>query len=107
MLYKFKSKVASDLIMTGAHGDAVLRGMGREPAPKGIVQPEQMPAALAALEAAVAADEAERKRLDEEADAEGRPRPSRESVSFKQRAWPMIEMLRRAHAAGKDIVWGV
>ncbi|MGA0609368.1 DUF1840 domain-containing protein [Caldimonas sp. KR1-144] len=107
MLYKFKSKAASDLIMTGAHGDAVLRGMGREPAPKGIVQPEQMPAALAALEAAVEADEAERKRQDEEADAEGRPRPSREGVSFKQRAWPMIEMLRRAHAAGKDIVWGV
>lgn len=107
MLYKFKSKAAGDVIMTGVHGDAVLRAMGREPAPKGIFLPEQMPAAIAALESAVAADEAERKRLDEEADAEGRPRLSREGVSFGQRAWPMIELLKRAHAAQKDIVWGV
>lgn len=107
MLYKFKSKAASDLIMTGVHGDAVLRAMGREVAHKGILLPEQMPAAIASLEAAIAADEAERKRLDEEAEAEGRPVPSREGVSFKQRAWPMVEMLKRAHAAGKDIVWGV
>ena len=30
-----------------------------------------------------------------------------ESVSLRQRVWPMIEMLRRAHAAGEPVVWGV
>jgi len=107
MLYKFKTKNAADVIMTAVHGDAVLRAAGREPAPKGIFLPEQMPAAIAALEAAIAAEEAERKRLDEEADAEGRPRLSREGVSFAQRAWPMIELLKRAQATQQDIVWGV
>ena len=107
MLYKFKTKNSADLIMNGVHGDAVLRGMGREPSPKGIVLPEQMAQAIDSLEAAVAADEAERKRQDDEAEAEGRPKPSREGVSFKQRAWPMIEMLRKARSAGNEIVWGV
>lgn len=107
MLYKFKTKNSGDLIMNGVHGDAVLRGMGREPSAQGIVLPEQMAQAIAALEAAVAADEAERKRQDDEAEAEGRPAPKREGVSFKQRAWPMIDMLKRAQSAGNEIVWGV
>jgi hypothetical protein len=27
-------------------------------------------------------------------------------VSLKQRATPFIDMLQRAHKAGKDLVWG-
>jgi hypothetical protein len=28
-------------------------------------------------------------------------------VGLKQRVWPMVEMMKRAHAAGEPIVWGV
>ena len=28
-------------------------------------------------------------------------------ISLRQRAWPMIEMFRRCHAAGEVVVWGV
>ena len=35
------------------------------------------------------------------------PLPPRESVTLRQRAWPLAEMIRRAHAAKADIVWGV
>ena len=28
-------------------------------------------------------------------------------VSLRQRAWPLIEMMKRAHAEDQDIVWGV
>ncbi|HNJ83875.1 MAG TPA: DUF1840 family protein, partial [Piscinibacter sp.] len=42
-----------------------------------------------------------------EAQAEGRTPAPREGVSLRQRAWPMVEMLRRAQAEGKEIVWGV
>lgn len=107
MLYKFKSKAAGDVIMTGPVGDAILRLVGREPAPQGIVTPEQMPALVAALEAAVAAEERRRAEAEADARADGREPPPHEGVGLRQRAWPLVEMLKRAHAAGKDIVWGV
>ena len=50
MLYKFKSKAAGDLIMLGPNGDQVLRLVGREPAPQGIFEVEQMPGLVATLE---------------------------------------------------------
>jgi len=107
MLYKFKSKAAGDVIMTGPAGDQIVRILGKEPAPQGIVLPADMPAAIAALEQAVLDEEAQRKRAEEEAQAEGRALPPREGVTLRQRAWPLIEMMRRAHEADKEIVWGV
>jgi hypothetical protein len=107
MLYKFKSKAAGDVIMTEPVGDRLMRIIGREPAPQGIFTPEQLPSVLAALEAAVAGEDAERQRAEAEAAAEGRAAGPREGVTLRQRAWPLIEMLRRSQAAGQEIVWGV
>ena len=39
MLYKFKSKSGSDVIMMGPNGDEVLRLIGKQPAPQGIIEP--------------------------------------------------------------------
>jgi hypothetical protein len=107
MLYKFKSKAAGDLIMMGPSGDQVLAIIGKPPAPKGIIEPGAMPAAMAAIEQAVAADDAARAQAEREAAAEGRHLPPREGVTLRQRAWPLVEMMKRAHAADKEIVWGV
>jgi len=97
MIYKFRSKAAGDLILLGPHGDELLRVIGREPAARGIIEPAAMGAAIGALEAAAAADPGA---------AEGDEHEPR-GVSLRQRAWPMIEMLRRAQAAGQPVVWGV
>jgi hypothetical protein len=108
VIYKFKSKGAGDVIMLAPTGDQMLRLMGREPAAKGIIEVDAMPEAIQALEAAVAADEAAFAEAEAEAKAKGEPPPRREGgVSLRQRAWPLIEMLRRCHAQGHDIVWGV
>ena len=107
MIYKFKSKAAGDVIMMGPSGDHVLRIIGKQPAPKGILEPDDMPAAIAALERAIVDEEAERKQAEDEAAAEGKTLPPRESVTLRQRAWPLIDMMKRAHAAGQEIVWGV
>jgi hypothetical protein len=100
MLYKFKSAAAGDVIMLGPQGDQALRLMGREPAPKGIIEAADMPAATAALQAAIdlAASAAE-----DSGDEESGKGP----VGLKQRLWPMLDMLRRCQAAGEPIVWGV
>lgn len=107
MLYKFKSKAAGDVIMTGPVGDRMMRIIGHDPAPQGILLPAVMPAAIAALEAAIAAEESERQAAEREAAAEGRHLPPPQGVQLHQRAWPLIEMMKRALAAEQDIVWGV
>ena len=108
MLYKFKSKAGSDVIMMGPSGDEVLRVLGKSPSPKGIIEPADMPAAIQAIEQAVAAEDAARQQAEAEAAAEGKPlAPRGESVSLRQRAWPLLELMKRAHPKGHDIVWGV
>lgn len=107
MIYKFKSKASGDVIMMGPNGDEVLRVIGKSPAPKGIIEPAAMPAAIRAIEQAVAADEAQRKQAEAEAAAEGRTVSPRDGVSLRQRAWPLVEMMKRAHAEDEEIVWGV
>lgn len=97
MIYKFKSPATGDLIMLGAHGDQMLRLLGREPAPRGIIEPADMPAATAALMAAITQDE-----TPPEDDDARQP-----AVGLRQRLWPVVEMLRRAHAADAPVVWGV
>lgn len=108
MIYKFKSEVGADIIMMGPDGDKVLRLIGKEPAPRGILEAEAMPAAIDAIERAIEVaravevepEEGEtQERSEEEAEAR--------AVRLQQRAWPLLEMMKRAAAAGKDIVWGV
>ena len=60
MIYKYKSNAAGDVIMMGPGGDQILRINGQEPAPKGILESADMPAAMRAIEPAVADDEAAR-----------------------------------------------
>ncbi|MBX3637825.1 MAG: DUF1840 domain-containing protein [Rubrivivax sp.] len=112
MIYKFKSPATGDLIMLGPHGDQLLRLLGREPAAQGIIEPTAMPAAIVALRQAIEQDEARRDEpapteatagAGEEADEELRQR----RVGLRQRLWPMVEMLRRAHAEDAPVVWGV
>jgi hypothetical protein len=97
MIYKFKSPATGDLIMLGPQGDQMLRILGREPATQGIIEVAAMPAALAALQAAITAAEAPPADDDEPATP----------VGLRQRLWPMVEMLRRAAAAEAPVVWGV
>lgn len=104
MLYKFKSAATGDLIMLEPNGRRVLEIIGKDAGPKGIILPEQMPAALAALEQAIAADEAARKAP---AEAEDDATPLAATVSLRQRAVPFVDMLKRCSAAGKEVVWGV
>ncbi len=100
MIYRFKSKASGDLIMLGPHAEQLLRLLGREPAAQGIIEPTAMTAALAALQAAVAAE------ADSAASHDAPVAPQR-AVTLRQRVWPMMEMLRRAQAAGQPVVWGV
>jgi cyclopropane-fatty-acyl-phospholipid synthase len=108
MLYEFKSKAAGTVVMTGAVGDRMLAIIGRAPGAQGVFTPEQLGAAIEALQAAIAAEKlapapstAETDKDDEAAEKSGK------SISLAQRALPLIELLTAARAAGKPVTWGV
>ena len=107
MIYKFRSKAAGDVIMMGPAGDDVLRVIGKSPATSGIIEVAAMPAAIAAIEQAVAADEAARAQAEKEAAADGTKLAPRDGVTLRQCAWPLIDMMKRSIGEKADVVWGV
>jgi hypothetical protein len=109
MVYKFKSKASGDVIMLAAPGDQLMRLLGREPAAQGIIEVAHMPQALQALQAAID-QEAQAGKGPQVGDATGGAEadPSNPAaVALRQRLWPMLDMLKRAHAAQEPVVWGV
>jgi Domain of unknown function (DUF1840) len=113
MLYKFKSKVTGDLILLEPQGRHILTLIGKTPSPRGIIEPNEMLAAIDALHAAVVKEELAHeaaKAAGTKDDAIGTATTSFDavrSISLKQRVVPFIDMLRRAHAEDKEVVWGV
>ncbi|HEY2190467.1 MAG TPA: DUF1840 domain-containing protein [Caldimonas sp.] len=104
-MYRFKSKADADLLMMKPVGDQILRILGREPAAQGIIEAAALPQAIRSLEEAIAAAELAKRdagRGDADDDNNGA-----EAVGLQQRAWPMLEMMRRSLAERADVVWGV
>ena len=117
MIYKFKSQAAADVIMLEPHGRQVLQIIGKDAGPQGIVTVAQIPAAIAALQAAVADEKTSHAAAHaahgaEPADANAAGGHDAEgahanTVSLAQRATPFIDLLQRSAAENRDVVWGV
>ncbi len=105
MLYKFKSQADADVIMLAPNGDQMLTIIGKQPAAQGIITVAHIPAAIAAIKAAIevheAAEAKRRKNPGQVVEVEG------DSVMLRQRAGPFIDLLTISAQAGKDVVWGV
>ena len=106
-MYVFKSKADGDLMMMDPVGEQILRIIGREPAKQGIVEAAALPAAIAALQLAVATADGERRDDRAARGDDDNASGSAPAVGLAQRAWPMLEMMRRSLAERADIVWGV
>ena len=104
MLITFKSHACGDVAMFESNGKDMLRLLGKNPSEvRGIVTVDQMPAAIGALEAAIAADRATGTTGDEGDSQDG----GRESVRLFQRAAPLLEMLRLSLKNDVPVTWGV
>ncbi len=109
MLYKFKSKVTSDVIMLEPNGREILQIIGKfatENPYKGIIEPDYMPFAIAALEQALAKVQQIVASPNVNNDASEKVNDV-EAVQLHQRAAPFLDMLKRSLAKQQPIVWGV
>jgi len=110
MLVVFKSAVCGDLLYFGDVAKLMMELMGKEVAGKGVVTVEQLPDAIARLEAAIAGDRPQHREhllADEpqiETTEDGGERPY---VSLTRRALPLLEMLRKSLKEKEPVVWGV
>ncbi|MGD9944740.1 MAG: DUF1840 domain-containing protein [Burkholderiaceae bacterium] len=109
MIYEFKSRATGSVVMTRPVAEWILKIIGKDPGPTGIITVDQMPGAIAALRQAIDEEKRELRaaqgsnRSDTETDEKSDDYP----VSLAQRAYPFIEMLEQAHRGGKDVTWGV
>ena len=108
MLYRFKSQATAELVMLEPNARQLLEIIGKTPGAQGIITRDQIPAALAALEAAVGREHEQHRHNGDAFAAVNHEEPAeREHVALHQRAAPLIDMLKRSVAEGKDVVWGV
>lgn len=103
MAYTFKSRSAASVTLLRANGDDLLRLIGKAPATRGVIPPDDLPAAIAAIEAAIAPRAAARGSTAVPDAAEEEP----EVVTLRQRALPFLGLLRGAQAAGEPVTWGI
>jgi hypothetical protein len=109
MLYKFKSDAGADVIMLEANGRQILEIIGKGPDAKGILLPEQMSAARAAIEAAIASEEAQNSQADQGDDDEDThdAQAKKKHIGLRARAWPLVMLIEHSAKAKVPIVWGV
>jgi len=78
-----------------------------DPSIQGILLPERIPHALEALSHSITQEEAQRQQALLKAKADNLPAPRFEAISLRQRALPLMTMMRTCHQATEAITWGV
>jgi hypothetical protein len=107
MMITFQSQAAGDVMMFGDVAKQMLRIIGKEPADKGIITVAQLPAAIAALKEAIAADKAPRTEHSASGQAETEPDGGQDLfVSSSQRARPLLELFEWSLKDEKPVLWG-
>ena len=96
MLITFKSKAHADVVMLGDVARELIRLMGKSDALPSAVAPDDIPRALARLEAGLA----ERAQPVAEDDGE-----EDDKVQIHTRALPLIDMLKAARSADVPVMW--
>lgn len=106
MLVTFKSDADADIVMYRKHAEPILKLLGKD-VERGILTPEELPQAIARLEAAIEADRQAHPIPDETEEEKAKEEGKEPPVAFHRRAWPLLQMMKRALAEKKPVLWGV
>ena len=108
-MIQFSSPAAAKVAMLQTHARRLLDIIGKPDAERGALAPEEIPAAVSALRAAIESEQRKPKAEQDEnkaengEDDEDQPIP----VDLARRAWPLIEMLERSQRKNVAVTWGV
>jgi hypothetical protein len=108
MLYKFQCKKAADVLMLEDLTSKIFAIIERPLEPRGIFLLEQLPIAIAKLEAAIAEDMERKKNVSENTPSES-SEESAHSINHDrlgQRAYPFINLLKEALLKEEMVSWG-
>lgn len=105
-LVVFRSKVAGDIVMFADNARRIFEIIGRPESARGVITAAQVPDALSRLTAAVDEEKLQRAASASDDSDAGHSGQQARGVTFSQRAFPLIEMLRAAQKKGADITWG-
>jgi len=94
----FRSRAASQILMQSESARQLLDIIGKPLGQRGVIPAAELDAALHRLQAAVAASPETRAPDDD---------PAAAPVGLRQRAFPLLEMLRAASRRQVDITWGI
>jgi hypothetical protein len=106
-MVRFSSKASGDVSMLDAHAHRLLEILGKPESARGVITTEQLPEAIARLDAAIAQEASVREQADDDEQDEKDDKSDDDDVSLAQRAYPLLDMLRRAQARGVDVIWGL
>ena len=108
MLITFQSRASADVLMFGEVAGRLLTLLGKDAkAGEGIFTVEQVPAAIDALRATIAADRKQQAASapDDDEPDEDAPRGMAAPVSLAQRAAPLLDMLQAAQVDAVPVTW--
>ncbi|WP_144636919.1 DUF1840 domain-containing protein [Bordetella genomosp. 13] len=110
MLVTFHSKAVADVLMRSDDVGPLLIAAGKSFGDKiperGVFTREQLPAAIAGLQRAIQADSGHGEPDDDERDPDKPPvHPVDQPVALRNRAFPLLDMMRKSLEAGEDITW--
>ena len=102
----FHSKAAADITMFAENARRIFEILGRPESTRGVITSEQVPDARQRLSAAVEEEKAHQKAPAVTEKSAPFEAVQARGVTFSQRAYPLVEMLRAAQKKGVDVTWG-
>lgn len=106
MLITFTSKVHPDVVMFGDVAARLLRAMGQNEQPPGILRGEDIRIAAEKLRAYVDAAPAEQAQDEDDANkTEEERQAQRNRVGLRIRALPLLDLLDKSYAREADVIW--
>ncbi len=108
MLVVFHSKPAAEVLMFAHHALPILKAAGKDYTDtlpeRGVITYEQLPQAIAGIERAMGMD-TDPEYLETDDDNDDKEHPIAQPVSFRQRAFPLLAMLRLSLKDKSDVTW--
>ncbi|MGE6919099.1 DUF1840 domain-containing protein [Achromobacter kerstersii] len=106
MLITFHSKAVAEVLMLSDHAGPILQAAGKSIGDKiperGVFTVDQLGPAIAGIEHAI---EIAEHPVDEDDEDKAPRSPMARAVGMKERAFPLLDMMRQSQAANVEVTW--